>query len=90
MEVTSNGQMTTLEIKCSMCNETHKIEVKTCDWNRYEDGEEHIQDVFPYLNADQREIIISGVCGACFDVLYAFDEDESEDMPESYEYNNRD
>lgn len=90
MEATSNGQNTILEIKCSMCKEKHRIVVETSDWNRYEDTEEHIQDIFPYLNADQREMIISGVCGACFDALYDLDEDEPEDMPESYEYNNRD
>ena len=28
------------------------------------------QDAFPNLNLDQREFIISGICGKCFDKMF--------------------
>ena len=30
----------------------------------------NLQVQFPYLNADQREILLSGICGACFDEIF--------------------
>jgi hypothetical protein len=28
-----------------------------------------VQECFPYLSADERELMISGMCGSCFDNL---------------------
>jgi hypothetical protein len=30
-----------------------------------------IQEVLPELSAEQRELLISGTCGACFDRMFA-------------------
>jgi len=30
----------------------------------------HIQNAFPYLDSGQREILISGICGPCFDKIF--------------------
>lgn len=73
---------------CVMCNNTYKLEVKTNDLHAYMRGK-NIQDAFPYLSAGDRELIISGICNTCFEKLMVDDEPE-ENMPESYEYNNRD
>ena len=29
----------------------------------------HAQDAFPYLNAGERELLISGICNSCFDKM---------------------
>lgn len=62
--------------KCPMCSNIQKIEVKTRDvveWNRGK----HIQYAFPYLDASQREALISGYCEPCWDDLWDVDaEDE--------------
>jgi len=62
---------------CIFCGNTEEIIVKEKDYEAYLRGEGHIQEIFPYLTADQREIMISGICGKCFDgILEDDDEDE--------------
>jgi len=53
---------------CSICKVTHIIEVKDEDFDKWTHGE-LIQNAFPYLNIDQRELLISGLCGHCFDAF---------------------
>ena len=35
-----------------------------------------VQDIPHYLSADQREILISDICGKCFDEMLPKDDDE--------------
>lgn len=56
----------TLEKTCLFCNQTHRITVNTKDYKAWKEGA-LIQDVFHYLTANDREILISGICGTCFD-----------------------
>jgi len=30
----------------------------------------YIQNAMPYLSADEREILVSGICGDCFDKMF--------------------
>ena len=46
--------------------------VSNHDLKRWEDGE-LIQDAMPYLSAGERELLISGVCGKCFDKMFEED-----------------
>ena len=39
------------------------------DYEAWENGK-LIQDVMPYLSADEREVLISGICGPCFDKMF--------------------
>lgn len=58
----------TIAKSCIFCKEEHEIDVKVNDLARVEAGE-HIQDVMTYLSADDRELLISGMCGKCFDEM---------------------
>lgn len=60
--------------KCMLCGTPIMIMAYPSDMERYQKGEGLIQDIFPYLTADEREIIMTGICGKCFDS--AFDDDE--------------
>ena len=62
--------MKIIQVQCVQCGETHKIVVKAEDWEIYQKGEILIQYVFPYLSSDQRELLISRVCGSCFDKMF--------------------
>lgn len=62
--------MITIDIQCIVCNEIHFIQVREDDYQRWESGE-LVQRAFPYLNAADREMFISGVCGVCFDKMFA-------------------
>lgn len=55
-----------LRLECPMCGHTHKIDknIDAEDWNNWQDGM-CIQYAMPYLNATEREQLISGLCPKC-------------------------
>lgn len=61
-------------LTCRMCNTDFGLKVEKDDLARFQNGE-HIQDVMPYLTADERELFISGICGKCFDHLFEGDDE---------------
>lgn len=62
-------------IPCPQCKASDEIEVKGRDLYRYNQGA-FIQDAFPYLSPADRERLMSGYCGPCFDVLFSDEESE--------------
>jgi hypothetical protein len=62
-------------IQCVKCQNVHILLVGSDDLHRWKDGE-LIQDAMPYLSADEREILISSICGLCFDEMFGEGEDE--------------
>lgn len=59
----------TLTIDCNQCGKSFEVKVKENDWKVYESGKGYIQDIFPYLTPEERELIKTKVCGKCFDML---------------------
>lgn len=51
---------------CISCNKTVSIEIEESDYERYEAGSVYIQEI-PGLTLDEREFLISRICGQCFD-----------------------
>jgi hypothetical protein len=62
---------TTLSLKCHHCEASQRVSVNYEDVQAWKDGA-LIQDALPYLNADQRELLISKTCGPCFDKMFDF------------------
>ena len=60
----------TVSYACGCCHQVTKISFNGEDWLRWQEGE-LIQVAMPYLNADERELMISGICGTCFDAMFA-------------------
>lgn len=60
---------TTIIVECFMCKQDNIVEVKTEDFQKWKDGW-HVQDAFPYLSADQRELLISRTCPKCWTKLF--------------------
>lgn len=60
---------------CSVCRKQHSVKVVERDLQKYESGKGNIQQCFPYLNPDEREILISGVNGECWDKLFGSGEE---------------
>lgn len=71
--------MRDLEIlcECPFCGKVNSVMVAADDYAAYLEGM-LIQDALPYLSADEREMIKTGICGGCWDNMFA-DDDESED-----------
>lgn len=61
--------MKTFEVVCVRCGETVFIKAHVTDLKDWIEGK-LIQDALPYLDADEREILISKTCGDCFDELF--------------------
>jgi hypothetical protein len=61
--------------QCLHCHKVFGLAYDDQDYQRWKGGE-LIQRAMPYLTADQRELLISGVCGECFDKMFTPEEDE--------------
>ena len=62
---------------CPFCGKEHAVEVSAADFWEWNDGA-LVQDAFPYLSANEREILISGICPTCWDKMFPPEEDEEE------------
>ena len=63
----------TVVVGCIKCADPQHITVGNADLDSWQNGA-LIQDAMPYLSADEREILISGICGECFDNMFAGEE----------------
>ena len=59
--------------QCPFCGRGNEIEVNEADYWDWDDGM-LVQDAFPYLSADEREMLISGICPTCRDKCVGGDE----------------
>ena len=61
----------TLNIPCSECGKFVTIKVKTVDYLEWNSpSRRHVQDVFPYLTAGEREMFITRICDECFKEIF--------------------
>ncbi len=72
--VALTGRNTAVVSRCQKCGDTQTVLVKKSDLLNWKKGE-YIQSAMPYLTGDERELLISGTCGPCFDNMFP-DEDE--------------
>lgn len=56
---------------CKECKKEVHLPITPEQYNDWLISKELIQHVFPQLNSDKREILISGICGDCYDKLFA-------------------
>lgn len=70
--------ITKVDAQCMTCKSWFELEVDAERYDRWRNGEGHIQTMLPELGPDERELLISRTCGACFDDM--FDEDDEEDF----------
>lgn len=70
--------MITIITICPICGKETEITVNFEDYLNWQSGM-HAIYAFPYLSADQREMLISGVCPSCWDSMYPEEDDEDEE-----------
>lgn len=58
-------------ITCKMCAEPCEMELPAKGFFRWHVDGELIQNAMPELSPDVREILISGICGSCFDRMFS-------------------
>ena len=54
---------------CPICGQEEEVPVYAEDYADWENGE-LIQNAFPYLSANQRERLMTGICPDCWDNLF--------------------
>ena len=60
--VSLTGRETAVVSQCIKCTKTETVVVKKADLMAWKKGE-YIQNAMPYLEADERELLISGIHG---------------------------
>lgn len=60
----------TLEVDCRVCGKTVNVVIEQEDFKKFKNHEGAVQDIFPYLGADEREMLISGICPECWEKLF--------------------
>ena len=60
---------TVVAVPCRLCQETTDLKVNFQGFVNWKSGE-LIQDALPELSCDERELLISGTCGTCFEELF--------------------
>lgn len=68
----------TMLVDCIHCNETYPIKVNPMDFSKWMMGETLIQDALPYLNAGERELLISNTCDTCWDEMFGASSDDTD------------
>ena len=64
---------------CMMCGKTSEMEVDSLAFHRWQNERVLIQLAFPDMSVEDRETLISGTHGPCFEAMFADEEDEDED-----------
>lgn len=66
-----------LQVECRLCNTIHTLKVAEDDAYEYyaSPNRRFVQDIFPYLNEDERELLISNICPECWKKMFGSDED---------------
>lgn len=79
--------MTTLVVptaKCVHCGEAGSITVDAKGYEEWKAGA-FIQNALPELSADEREQLLTGTHGSCFDIMFPEEEEEYGDWDEEDE-----
>ncbi len=67
--VTIDETTATVDVTCKECNVNYTIVLPKEPYIKWQTGTS-IQKVFPEIDLDTRELLISGICGQCFDKLF--------------------
>jgi hypothetical protein len=62
-------------VPCRSCEEVTDLSVNVEGFIAWRGGE-LIQNALPELDADQRELLISGICPKCWEQMFPSDEEE--------------
>lgn len=70
---------TSSAVQCNICGVSYSILYNREDMIDWLAGKDFIQELMPYLSAAERELLISGTCGSCFDKMFPpLDTDDDE------------
>lgn len=59
-----------MTVRCRTCGQLRPVDCTDEQYVRWKEGRELIQDVMPKTSKDQRELLLSGICGECFEKMF--------------------
>lgn len=61
-----------IQKQCKICKRIYALTVPMDAWKEFttNPNNRNIQNILPMLTADERELLISGICGPCFDKCF--------------------
>jgi hypothetical protein len=70
--------------QCVFCNKNVCVTVEAQEYFNWTQLGKHVQDAFPTLSENDREFLISRICGTCFDGMFEnAEENRAESIAES-------
>lgn len=77
MVAISDNRNDYVTVVCVHCGDMYTMFYNREDMVDWLSGSLPIQDAMPYLTANERELLLSGTCGHCFDEMFSMlDNDE--------------
>lgn len=73
-----NNKEVTIVTRCPFCGRANEVAVNEADYLDWQDGA-LVQNAFPYLSADEREMLISGICPTCWASTFGDEDEDLED-----------
>lgn len=67
-----------VDVCCIQCGKINKILFNKEDMEKWRQGQGSIQNILNYLSASERELLLSQICGECFDKMFPPMEEENE------------
>lgn len=61
--------MSVVSVPCKSCKDFIPLEASESSWVWFELGA-LVQDAFPDMSPSERELLVSGICGDCFDAMF--------------------
>ena len=78
--------MMTFEGRCPFCGKKVEVEVEESQYIAWLNGA-LVQDAFPTMSATNREILLTGMCPKCQDMIFSSgDEHDDEDWEDSDDF----
>jgi hypothetical protein len=60
---------------CPVCGKISLVQVDTDAYRAWLNGEGKIQNLLPSLTPSQREILMTGTCDTCWDIMWGGEEE---------------
>lgn len=64
------GNKVTLDVRCNHCNQIYKIKVDLDNLYAWQNGDKLVQEAFPYLTPEERELLLTHTCPTCWDNMF--------------------
>ncbi len=76
MMIRGNAKEVVVEVTCPFCGKVNQLTLPTEGYTAWKLHGILVQNAFPQLSAEDRELLISGICPTCWDGMFPDEEEE--------------